>query len=510
MTTFSTFDRTTFGLHGLPAARGPRYQRLYLQLRDAVLDGRLAAGARLPGTRTLARELGVSRIVVLMAYEQLAAEGYISSKIGSGSRVALQSARLSWVAARSGGEPKADGPVSVYARHARKLVAGAEPADRPAPPGDIVDFRFTNCVPDARTLLLWRQAVTRAAASPQIDYPVAAGHQRLRRALAVILREHRGVRTEPDDILVVNGSQQGVDLIIRVLCDRGDRIGIEDPHYPGVRNAFLAAGLHLVPCPVDDQGLEIERHAKRLSGSRMVWVTPSRQFPTGSVMSIERRLQLLDWSARNDVWVVEDDYDCEFQHGVGQIPALQGLGAQGRVLYLGSFARTLFPALRVGYLAVPPGLRETFRSAKWLADRGTAPLEQRALGDFIRSGAYESSRRRSARRLIEKSRLLREQLRERFHEAELALWGPASGLHQFLQFRRLRSKDEQGLLDHALRCGVRAFPARPYHLLEPKHAALVLGYARVSERDIIRGVERLARAYRSLAEAPAARVRKGR
>src|SRR5215468_9083633 len=209
---------------GFPAGGGPRYQRLYLQLRDAVLSGRLVAGARLPGSRTLARELGVSRIVALMAYEQLAAEGYISSTVGSGSRVALQSAQLLRVAGKAGAESQAEGPISGYARRAQKLGIGAEPVNPTAADHDIVDFRFTNSVPDARTLLLWRQAVSRAAASPQIEYPVAAGHERLRRALAVSLREQRGVVADPDDILIVNGSQQGLDLIIRVLGDRGARI----------------------------------------------------------------------------------------------------------------------------------------------------------------------------------------------------------------------------------------------------------------------------------------------
>jgi GntR family transcriptional regulator/MocR family aminotransferase len=475
----------------------PRYQRLYLQLRDAVLGGRLGAGARLPGSRTLAREMGVSRIVVLMAYEQLAAEGYISSRVGSGSRVALQSTPLLRVARKPPRELQAAEPVSVYARRIRKLGVGTDSTTPPAADGDVVDFRFTSCVPDARTLLLWRQAVSRAAASPQIEYPVAAGHGRLRHALSLSLGEQRGVHAGPDDILIVNGSQQGLDLITRVLCDRGVRVGIEDPHYRGVRNALLAAGLRIVPCPVDEHGLDIRKEANRLVGARAIWVTPSRQFPTGAVMSVERRLQLLEWSARNDVWVVEDDYDCEFHYGVGQIPALQGLGARGRVLYLGSFARTLFPGLRLGYLVVPPPLREHFRGAKWLADRGSSPLEQRALVDFIHSGAYESSRRRSARRLMEKSRLLREQLRRHFDEGELGLWGPAAGVHQFLQFPRLRGRDEQALLDHALRGGVRAFPGRPYHLAPPGSATLVLGYARVAERDIVRGVERLARAVRS-------------
>jgi len=478
------------------ARTDPRYQRLYEDLREAIVHGRLAGGARLPGTRTMARELGVARIVVLMAYEQLAAEGYVSSRIGSGTRVSVTPIEAPPEVVRSRAGPGPLGPISAYARRARTLLEEFESADKQG--GEAVDFRFIYPVPDARTLLLWREAVMRAADSPQIGYHVAAGHERLRRAISDLLRERRGLRAAPDDVLIVNGSQQALDLVLRVLSHPGARLGIEVPHYPGTRKAMLAAGARLVACPVDEHGLDVARHADRLRGTRAVWVTPARQFPTGAVMTIERRLRLLEWSVTTGGWVVEDDYEADFHHGAGQVPPIHALDGGGRVLYLGSFARTLFPGLRLGYIVVPPSLRETFRAVKWLTDRGTSPLEQRALVDFIRRGGYESARRRGALRLAERSRLLRSELRKRFDESELSIWGPATGLHQFLHLCRIPAAAEKEIVDRALRRGVRVGPGRPYRLGEPGCATFVMGVGRVRERDIAKGVARFAAAVRSL------------
>jgi GntR family transcriptional regulator/MocR family aminotransferase len=479
------------------ARNDARYQRLYRELRDAISSGRLAGGARLPGSRTMARELGVARIVVLMAYEQLAAEGYVSSRVGSGTRVAVQPARASPAADGMGTDPGPIEPVSSYARRARAVFGELEPAEKQQP-DEGVDFRFTHPVPDPRTLLLWRQALTRAAASPQIGYPVPAGHERLRKAVADLLRERRGLRVDPGDILIVNGSQQAVDLALRVLSEPGSRLGLEDPHYPGTRKAMLAAGARLVACEVDEQGLDVAKHAHRLRGARAVWVTPSRQFPTGAVMTVERRRALLEWSVRTGAWIVEDDYESDFQHGAGQIPAIQALDTRGRVLYLGSFARTLFPALRLAYMVIPKALWNTFHAVKWLADRGSPPLEQRALVDFIRSGAYESARRRVARRLLDKAGLVRAELRKRFDESELAMWGAPTGLHHFLHLRRIPGAAEQEVVELALRRGVRVSAGSGYRVGEHPCATVIVGVGRVAERDISRGVQRLAEAVRSL------------
>ncbi|HET7433296.1 MAG TPA: PLP-dependent aminotransferase family protein, partial [Thermoanaerobaculia bacterium] len=329
------------------ARTGPLYRRIYDALRLRILRGELASGVALPGTRTLARDLGVSRIVVLAAFEQLAAEGYIESSVGSGSRVAQQLPALQPQPRRRAAA--ADVAISAYAKRARQLSPQQPPGQERRAKG-VIDFRYTTTIPDARTVAMWRQAVARAAGEPALDYPDPAGLPRLRQALAQHLREQRGVIADADDVIIVSGAQQALDLTARVLCDRGTRIGVEDPHYQGTRQVFAAAGARVIACAVDDDGLDIDRHAKRLGHARAVCVTPSHQFPTGAIMSVARRLALLRWAETRGAAIVEDDYDCEFRYGVGAIPALQGLDTNGRVIYIGTFARMLFPALRLGYI----------------------------------------------------------------------------------------------------------------------------------------------------------------
>src|SRR5947209_16383024 len=260
----------------LPAA-GPLYKRLYDALRTKILDGELAGGAALPGTRTLARDLGVSRIVVLNAYEQLAAEGYIESTVGSGARVVPQC--KDGLKPRPGRlKPAATQRLSAYARRALTLSPTAPPGQEAHAAG-MIDFRYDTTLPDARTGAMWRQAIARAADESPLGYPDPAGLPSLRRALAAHLRDQRGVVADADDVVIVSGAQQALDLTARVLCDRGTRIGLEDPLYQGTRQAFVAAGAHVIDCAVDAEGLDIERHAKRLGHARAVCVTPSHQFP---------------------------------------------------------------------------------------------------------------------------------------------------------------------------------------------------------------------------------------
>ena len=474
---------------------GPLYRRVYEALREQILGGELAAGTALPGTRTLARDLGVSRIVVLAAFEQLAAEGYIEATVGSGTRVVFSSDGVSSGARlRARHSRENEGPVSEYVRRVRKLGplwSDGLTARRPA-----IDFRYSTTLPDARTVALWRQAIARAAAEPEIDYPDPAGLPSLRRVLASHLREQRGVVAEPDDIIIVSGAQQAIDLTARVLCDRGTRIGLEDPHYQGTRQAFLAAGAKVIPCAVDAEGLDIERHARRLGDARAVCVTPSHQFPTGAIMSVARRLALVRWAEARRAWIVEDDYDCEFRYGVGAIPALQGLDAGGRVIYIGTFARMLFPALRLGYIVAPPALRDAFRAVKWLADRGSAALEQQAVASLLESGAYESLRRRSVRALTGKRDRMVTALAQHFSPEDVVATGASSGTHVFLRLPRVPAAETESLLEAARAEGVQVYSALPYYQLTPRTAALILGYTTVSADEIDRGVERLARAYR--------------
>ncbi len=453
---------------------GPLYRRVCDSVRGRIRSGRWAGGTRLPGTRTLARDLGVSRIVVLTAYEQLAAEGCLVGRRGSGSWVVEQVADRPVQQRAVSEKPRRRGFLSAYAQRARRLGPTS---------------------PDAKTLQLWRRAVTRAAAKPLLDYPESAGLGRLRKLIAEYLREQRGVVADPDDVVVVNGSQQALDITSRLVGGEGTVVGIEDPHYQGTRQAFLAAGATLVPCAVDDDGLDIDRHAARLAGARAICLTPSHQFPTGVVMSIARRLKLLSWAAAQGAWIVEDDYDSEFRYGVGAISALQGLDTQGSVLYMGTFARSLFPGLRLGYVVVPPASREHFRAVKWLADRGSSPTEQRALVDLMESGAYESARRRMGRSLAVKRDLLLAALRANFDAREVTWSAGTAGTHLFVRLRRLPARDAGKLVSAASRLGVRVYSGQPYFLRSPREATLILGYATVPEEEIESGVGRLARAY---------------
>ena len=470
---------------------GPLYRRVYDALRAKILSGELPAGTTLPGTRTLARDLGVSRIVALAAFEQLTAEGYIEPAVGSGSRVAVQVPPLQPPLRRR--SVAADAPVSAYASRAKQLAPyqeGGLPARQSG-----IDFRYTTTIPDARTVNAWRQAIARAAAEPSVDYPDAAGLPALRRVLASYLRDERGVVAEADDIVIVNGAQQAIDLTARVLCDRGTRIGLEDPSYQGTRQIFIAVGARVIPCAVDAEGFDIDRHAKRLGEARAVCVTPSHQFPTGAIMSAARRLALLQWANARRAWIVEDDYDCEFRYGVGAIPALQGLDGAGRVIYIGTFARMLFPALRLGYIVAPAALRDAFRAAKWLADRGSPALEQQAVASLLESGAYESLRRRSVRALTEKRDRIVAAIAAYFSKDDVIASGAASGTHIFLRFPRLRADATERLIAAARAEDVHVYSGGPYYQLAPRDATLILGYTTVSAGDIDRGIERLASAY---------------
>ena len=462
----------------------PLYRRVYDTVRSAIFDGSLPAGSRIPGTRSLARDLGVSRIVVLAAFEQLAAEGYITSTVGSGTRVALQPENGRSEAKRS--RPVAAGRISRYAQRARAIAPHASGAKTKV----AIDFGYAETDADDATLAMWRQALSRAVPEAAGGYPDPSGSPRLREALVTYLHKERGVIADPSAVLIVNGSQQALDLTARLLCDRGTVIGIEDPHYQGTRAIFTAAGARLAVCATDDNGLDVQRHARRLRNAAAVCVTPSHQFPTGVIMPVERRLNLLDWAERQRSWIIEDDYNSEFRYGVGAIPALQGLDASGRVIYIGTFARTLFPALRLGYVIVPPALVDAFRAVKWLADRGSALTSQLALAKLIESGAYESARRRMARRLAAKRKVLLEALASSLPDIEIS--GASSGSHLYLRLPHVRASATASLIEAAERRGVRVYDAREYHVQPPEDARLIIGYTTVALEDIERGIAILA------------------
>jgi GntR family transcriptional regulator/MocR family aminotransferase len=352
---------------------------------------------------------------------------------------------------------------------------------------------------DPRSLKSWMQnlmALLRRRDAP--DFPELQGAIGLRKAVAGYLGVERAIEVDPDDILIVSGAQQARDLIARVLLDEGDGVGVEEPCHWSVRHTYEALGARIVPCQVGPHGMDIDRHAAALEGVRLVSVAPSFQFPTGVVMPEERRRALLKWAYAHDACLVEDDFDCEHRFGVRAPPSLWSLDRHGRVIHVSSFARSMFPALQLGYMLVPRALRERFLAVKWLADRGSISMQQHVLAACIASGQYLRDLRRIALRLAPRHRALHATLQARLGDA-MEVTGSVAGGSLFVHLPRLPRSATGALMAEALARGVRIRSAERFHRRPPDHVTLVLSYAGVSEAGLKRAGARLAEAYRAVA-----------
>jgi GntR family transcriptional regulator/MocR family aminotransferase len=447
------------------ASPGGLREQLEHELRRALRDGRLAPGDRLPASRVLAAELAVARSVVVEAYAQLAAEGYLEARQGSGTRV------------RAGRPP------------------AAAPGPRPAWSRGLT-AQFVNGIPDPSSFPrgLWQRhyrAVLRALPDTSFRYPDPQGAEELRTALTAYLGRVRGVITTPERTLICGGFAQGLALVCRALRARGaQRIALEDPCFGFHRHLIVNAGLEPVPVALDDQGLDTTA-LDRLD-VQAAFVSPAHSYPTGAVLSPERRVALLDWAERRDALVIEDDYDAEFRYDRNPVGALQGLAPE-RVVYGGSTSKTLSPLLRLGWLAVPESLRDDLLREKFLDDMATGMLEQLALARFVESGDLA----RHLRRVRPLYRRRRDAALEALaaHVPGASVRGVAAGLHLYLDLPD--GCDERGLVSAARGRGVLVEGAA-WHWARPAAAppAIVLGYGAVSEPAIERGIEALGAAYR--------------
>jgi GntR family transcriptional regulator / MocR family aminotransferase len=465
--------------------REPLSRQIYLWFRQAILRRMMSSAERLPSTRELAEQLHVSRTVVVLAYEQLLAEGFVVGRAGSGTYVAdvLATGR-----ARSGASR-----VKVrLSRYGRAVGAAAKInflGNRS--PQLRYDFAYGRSDVEVFPFEMWRRMLLRNARKASIralDYGPTGGSVALREAISVHLRRSRAVICDPSQVIVVSGSQQALDLVARVLIDRGDRIAVEDPCYQGTSEVLRTAGARLLPIAVDRDGLN---PAKLPEDTRMVFVTPSHQFPTGAILSLPRRLSLVDWARRMDTLVVEDDYDGEYRYEDQSLQSLQGLDAEGRVIYIGTFSRTIFSSLRIGYLVVPKPLISVFTSAKWLCDRHTATLEQETLAEFITSGLYERHLRRVRRGNAARRAALRDAIGKYLGE-RVEVTGFGAGAHVVLWPSSRLS--EAGVIARAAALGVAVYGISPYFLTPPPRKGLLLGYSRMKEADIREGVRRLSEA----------------
>jgi GntR family transcriptional regulator/MocR family aminotransferase len=470
-------------------SRTPLHRQLYEGYRDAIVERRLRAGERLPSTRALAAELRISRIPVVTAFEQLLAEGYLESHVGSGTFVsAAVQEEPSFQAPAAPRSAPAPGPRRV-SRASERIVPQSQ-----AWSGGRGAFRLSEPALDHFPSQRWSALVARHSRAPSpalLAYGGPMGLSALREALAEYLRTSRGVRCEAAQIMVVSGSQQALELSSRVLLDPGDPVWAEEPGYVGARNAFELTGARLIPVPVDDEGLDVSAGIARCAEARAVYVTPSHQYPLGMTMSASRRLRLLDWARQSGAWIIEDDYDSEYRYEGPPVAALQGLDRDARVIYIGTFSKVLFPALRIGYMVLPEDLVDRFARVRDTLDVFPPTLPQEVLTDFINEGHFGRHLRRMRVLYQERRTALVEALTEQLGGSVQVL-GAEAGMH--LVAALPRAADDQRISQRAAEQGLWAMPLSTCFLEKPTRQGLVLGYGGTAASQMRAAVSRLRRA----------------
>lgn len=485
----------------------PLHRQLYQQIRDAILAGDLKPRTRLPSSRQLAKTLAVLRTTVVQSYDQLISEGYLQTRPGAGTFVCNQLPdNLLLVRNRqradtdaSFGKKVNSQPLKSASRASRSLSHLSSYGVRLANAADYESkldcpFSFRYGLPDLSLFpwQQWRKLLNRQAAKGHDWMSYAAepmGHEGLRQEIASYIGEVRAVRCSPEQILITGGTQQALSLISRVLLDVGEAIAFEDPGYLSAKRIFSARGAVVVPVPVDEDGIRVNGlgglveigATEAALEPRLVYVTPSHQFPLGVLMSLSKRLALLRWAKENGALIIEDDYDSEFRYSGSPIPALQGLDNDECVLYVGTFSKVMFPGLRLGYVVLPPSLVDVFRRAKWLCDRQCSLLEQAALAEFIRGGYLAGHIRRMRNIYDRRRRLLIEAIQQALPDVTIP--GDASGLHILARWPQDGSPHngacnflDRLLITQAKERGVSLFSARPHYwrshqVSSPKGAA---------------------------------------
>lgn len=468
----------------------PRHRRLYEAIRKAILDHHLPVGSKLPSTRDLARDLALSRNTVLSAFEQLLAEGYVEARTGSGTFVAdtaadgaesaarrsAPGARRTAVSENSSATTLEPPRLSTRGRRLTQVSAGDRYEIQPFAPGD-PDFSIF-------PFKLWQRLQNkywRDARPELMDYGSAGGYLPLRRAIADYLRVSRSVRVAVDQVLITAGTQQSLKLAAQLLADVGEMVWVEDPCYWGARVVFDSCDLNLHPVRVDAEGMNPSEE-DRATTPRLIYLTPSHQYPKSVVMTLSRRRLMLELAARKQAWILEDDYDSEFRYTGRPLSSLQGLDTSDRVLYLGTFSKVLYPGIKVGYMVVPPALIEPFKRALYDLQRPGQMMLQAALADFIEQG-YFATHIRKIRMLYGQRRELLQKILKPILGSTASISSEESGLHLVIQLppgtddvRLAQRAEEQGL-------SVRALSS--YYLGEERERGLVVGYAYVPPEKIV-------------------------
>ena len=464
----------------------PLHKQLYDGFCAAILERSLLPGQRVPSTRALAVELRVSRIPVLNAYSQLLAEGYFEARAGSGTSVS-RSLPSEWTSLENRPNRSAirqsvprtlsqKSSLLSYKPDPWINRCGAFIVGQPA----LEHFPFK-----AWSSLLNRHIRSIRVASHHYGDPMGCAN--FRATLAGYLRTARAVKCEPGQIMIVNGSQHALELCASVLLDRGDRVWLEEPGYRLARHIFVLAGCRLVPVPVDQEGLNVAQGVKQSPKARVAFVTPSHQFPLGVTMSVSRRLQLLDWAERSGAWIIEDDYDSEYRYESLPIASLQGLDRSSRVIYIGTFSKTLFPSLRLGYIVIPPDLVSRFCAVRQAMDVFPPHLYQAALNDFISEGHFARHIRRTRLVYAERRNVLVEAIRTEF-DALVESHGAEAGVH--LAMTLPSGLRDAAICRRAAQQDLWLWPLSSCYLQKPRQG-FILGFGSTTPREIPKAVAKL-------------------
>ncbi len=459
----------------------PLYRQIYAQIREMILSDALPAGTALPSSRDLAGKYHVARVTVTTAYEQLQAEGFVTAHVGAGTRVADALAALH--------EPEPFRPT--FSKWGEGVAASGQAVVEAVVTKPEIDFGFGRSFPHIFPYDIWRRLLARYLSTDDTmlsRYGSVAGFHPLRAAVANYLRRLRGVNCTAEQVVIVSGIQQALDILARLLLEPGDEVLVETPGYPDALKLFQLHQAVLTALPVDEEGFPVEKIPEN-SQARFAFVTPSNQFPKGGTMPLERRLALLQWAQEHEALVLEDDYDGELRYSEHPLAALQGLDEDGRVVYLGTFSKVLFPALRLGYLVLPPVLLAPFLQAKQLVDRGAPTLTQAAVADFITEGHFERHLRRLRQAYGRRRQVLVQALQEHLGD-KIQYSNAEAGLHVMVYLND--AIDEAAVVRKAAEAGVGVYPGESYHVHKAPRPSILLGFSGLNEKEIREGIQRLA------------------
>lgn len=458
---------------------------LYAELRSAIIEGRLKSGARLPSTRSLAAQYGLARGTVVAAFQQLQAEGFVTSEVSAGTFV-VPAPEWEMISPSKRNSLPLVASRATIAKRTQNLLKTT--FFLPASHSIGKAFRGYEPAIDLFPVELWARIaarVYRKAPRSLYGHGDAGGYPPLRRAIAEYVGHSRGVRCSAEQIIVTSGAQQALDLLARVLLDPGNEVWMEDPGYPGASQAFENAGANVIPIPIDAEGIDVARAIKSSPAARMVYVTPANQFPLGNIMSAERRVELLSWAARARAWIIEDEYDAEYRYSGKPIASLHSLDRSGSVIYVGTFTKMLFNALRIGFIVVPERLIEAFRIVRSFMDRHAPTLDQAVLTEFINEGHFGQHVKRMRQVYSERSQILAQEANARL-SGLLDVEHAQSGMRAVAWIKA--GITEMALTRRADQLGLEVVPMSKYVTKYEQKPALTLGFAGCNASEIKRGV----------------------